>query len=238
MKTAIITGGAKGIGRAIALKFAKEGVNIVVNYFSTEPAALISEIEALGVEAIGVKADVSKFDEAKALVDACMERFGRVDYLVNNAGITKDGLIMMMKEADFDAVIDTNLKGTFNTMRHASPIMLKQKSGAIVNIASIAAFLCNAGQANYTASKAGVIGMTKSVARELGSRGITVNAVAPGFIETDMTDDLSDKIKEYVLQNVALKRFGKAHEVAELVYFVANCGYMTGETVTLDGGWT
>jgi len=238
MKAAIITGGAKGIGRAIALKFAKEGINIVVNYFSTEPSALISEIEALGVEAIGVKADVSKFDEAKALVSACMERFGRVDYLINNAGIIKDGLIMMMKEADFDVVIDINLKGTFNTMRHTSPIMLKQKSGAIVNIASIAAYLGSAGQANYTASKAGVIGMTKSVARELGSRGITVNAIAPGFIETDMTDDLPDSIKELVLQNVALKRFGKAEEVAELAYFVANAGYLSGETITLDGGWT
>ncbi|MCL2575839.1 MAG: 3-oxoacyl-[acyl-carrier-protein] reductase [Defluviitaleaceae bacterium] len=235
-KVAIITGGAKGIGRAIALKFAENGVNVVINYLSSDPAQLVAQIEKMGVQALAVKADVSDFEQAQSLINAAMEKFGRIDYLINNAGITRDGLILKMKEADFDAVIDANLKGTFNTIRHTSNIMLKQKGGAIVNIASVAGIIGNAGQANYSAAKAGIIAMTKTVARELGSRGITVNAVAPGFIETDMTDVLPEAVKAKLLDSIALRRYGKPEEVADLVYFVANCSYMTAQCVTIDGG--
>ncbi|MCL2855828.1 MAG: 3-oxoacyl-[acyl-carrier-protein] reductase [Defluviitaleaceae bacterium] len=236
MKTAIVTGGAKGIGRAIALKFASSGVNMVVNYLSTDPKELVAEIEALGVGALAVKADISDFAQAEELINQAKEKFGTVDYLINNAGITRDGLILKMKEADFDAVVDTNLKGAFNTIRHASPVMLKQKSGAIVNISSVVGITGNGGQANYSAAKAGLIGLTKSIAKELGSRGITANCVAPGFIETDMTDSLPEAVKKQILESVSLRRYGKPEEVADLVYFVANCAYMTGQVVTIDGG--
>ena len=235
-KVAVVTGGAKGIGRAIALKFASQGVNVVVNYLSSDPKELVAQIEGMGVACLAVQADVSDFEQADGLIKAAMEKFGRVDYLINNAGITRDGLILKMKEADFDAVVDTNLKGAFNTMRHVSNIMLKQKSGAIVNIASVAGIMGNAGQANYSAAKAGLIGLTKATARELGSRGITVNAVAPGFIETDMTEVLPEAVKAKLLEAIALRRYGKAEEVADLVYFVANCPYMTAQVVTIDGG--
>ncbi|MCL2234897.1 MAG: 3-oxoacyl-[acyl-carrier-protein] reductase [Defluviitaleaceae bacterium] len=236
VKTAVVTGGAKGIGRAIALKFAKNGVNVVVNYLSTDPKELVAEIEGLGVGALAVKADVSDFAQAEELINQAKEKFGSVDYLVNNAGITRDGLILKMKEDDFDAVVNTNLKGAFNTIRHASGIMLKQKSGAIVNIASVVGLTGNAGQANYSASKAGLVGLTKSVAKELGSRGITANCVAPGFIETDMTDTLPEAVKKSILDSVSLRRYGKPEEVADLVYFIANCAYMTGQVVAIDGG--
>jgi 3-oxoacyl-[acyl-carrier protein] reductase len=236
VKTAIITGAARGIGRSIALKFAREGINVVVNYRNTDPAALIQEIEGLGVQALAVQADVSDFAQAQSLIEATMAKFGRIDYLVNNAGITRDGLILKMKEEDFDAVIDINLKGAFNTIRHAAPIMLKQKSGAIVNIASVAGIMGNAGQANYSAAKAGLIGLTKSIARELGSRGITANAIAPGFIETDMTDILPEAVKTKLLESIALRRYGKPEEVADLAWFIANCPYMTAQVVTIDGG--
>ncbi|MCL2620579.1 MAG: 3-oxoacyl-[acyl-carrier-protein] reductase [Defluviitaleaceae bacterium] len=236
MKTAVITGGAKGIGRAIALKFASSGVNVVVNYLSTDPKDLINEIEGMGVGALAVRADISDFAQAEELINQAKSKFGTVDYLVNNAGITRDGLILKMKEDDFDAVVDTNLKGAFNTIRHASPVMLKQKSGAIVNISSVVGINGNGGQANYSAAKSGLIGLTKSIAKELGSRGITANCVAPGFIETDMTDNLPEAVKKQILDSVSLRRYGKPEEVADLVYFVANCSYMTGQVVTIDGG--
>ncbi|MDR2182757.1 MAG: 3-oxoacyl-[acyl-carrier-protein] reductase [Clostridiales bacterium] len=235
-KAAIVTGAAKGIGRAVALKFAQSGVDVVVNYRASDPADLVAEIERLGAGCLAVQADVGDFEQARHLVAKGMEKYGRIDYLINNAGITRDGLILKMGEADFDAVVDTNLKGAFNTTRHVSPIMLKQKSGAIVNITSVAGLHGNAGQANYSAAKAGLVGLTKSVAKELGSRGITVNAVAPGFIETDMTDSLPEAVKTKLLESIALRRYGQAQEVADLVHFIANCKYMTAQVVTIDGG--
>ena len=235
-KTAIVTGAAKGIGRAVALKFAGNGANVVINYRTTDPADLIAEIKSLGADCLAVQADVGDFEQAKMLITSAMDKFGSIDYLVNNAGITRDGLILKMTEADFDAVYQTNLKGAFNTIRHVSPIMLKQKSGSIVNISSIVGLHGNGGQANYAAAKAGLVGLTKSVAKELGSRGITANAVAPGFIETDMTKDLPDAVKAQLLQSVALRRYGKADEVADVVHFVANCKYMTAQVITIDGG--
>lgn len=237
-KTAIITGAARGIGRAIALRFAQSGCNIVLNYRATDPAQLVDEIISMGVSCLPIQADVSCFGQAKALISRTQEEFGRIDYLINNAGITRDGLIMRMSEEDFDSVINTNLKGAFNTIRHATPIFLKQRGGAIVNITSVVGIHGNGGQANYSAAKAGLIGLTKSVAKELGSRGITVNAVAPGFIESDMTAGLPDAIKEKLLDSIALKRYGQAEEIADAVFVVANCKYMTAQVVTVDGGMT
>ena len=235
-KTALVTGAAKGIGRAIALRFAKEGHNVVLNYRSSDPKELVEKIKALGVDCLPVQADVSDYEQAKSLIEQAHKHFGSVDYLINNAGITKDGLILKMSEADFDAVVDTNLKGAFNTIRHASPIMLKQRSGAIVNITSVVGLHGNGGQANYSAAKAGLVGLTKSVAKELGSRGITSNAIAPGFIESDMTDGLPEAVKKQLLDSISLRRYGQAEEVADAVYFVANCKYMTAQVVTIDGG--
>jgi len=235
-KTAIITGAARGIGRAIALRFAKDGVNIVLNYRTTDSAQLVQEITSLGVKCLPVQADVSCFDQAKTLISRAQEEFGTIDYLINNAGITRDGLIMRMSEEDFTSVLDINLKGAFNTIRHATPILLKQRSGAIVNITSVVGIYGNGGQANYSAAKAGLIGLTKSVAKELGSRGITANAIAPGFIESDMTASLPEAIKTKLLDSIALKRYGQACEIADAVFFVANCKYMTAQVVTIDGG--
>ena len=198
-KTVIVTGGAKGIGRAIALEFADNGANIVLNYRSALPEGLVSEIEAKGVKCLPFKADVGNFDEAKALIDGAVSEFKTVDVLVNNAGITKDTLLMRMGEDDFDSVLSVNLKSVFNTVKFASKVMLKQKSGSIINMSSVVGVTGNIGQANYAASKAGIIGFTKSTAREFASRGITCNAIAPGFIQTAMTDVLSDKVKESVL---------------------------------------
>jgi 3-oxoacyl-[acyl-carrier protein] reductase len=239
-KCAIVTGAGRGIGRAAALKLAELGANIVINYRNSEKEAeeLVREIESKGSKAIMVKADVSNYEEAETLVSKAVESFGRVDILVNNAGITKDGLLLRMKENDFDKVIEVNLKGTFNCVKHVSQIMLKQKSGRIINISSVIGLVGNAGQANYAASKAGIIGLTKAVAKELGSRGITVNAVAPGFIETDMTDGLSDKVKTSLLDTVPLKRLGSAEDVANLVGFLASeeAAYITGQVINVDGG--
>ncbi len=235
-KTVIVTGGARGIGKAISLAFAKQGANIVVNYSSTNPESFLEELKALGVEAIGVKADVSNFDEAKTLIDEAKKQFNTIDVIVNNAGITRDNLLMGMKENEFDDVISVNLKGTFNVMRHGIKPLLKQKSGTIINITSVSGVLGNAGQANYSASKAGVIGLTKSTAREVASKGITVNAVAPGFIVTDMTDVLSETVKENVLKNIPLNRFGNADEVAETCVFLASNKYITGQVISVDGG--
>jgi 3-oxoacyl-[acyl-carrier protein] reductase len=238
-KCAIVTGAGRGLGRAIALRLAELGANIVVNYRNSEKEEeLIQEIKAKGVEALMVKADVSSFKECEELVKAAVEKFGKVDILVNNAGITKDTLLLRMKEEDFDKVIDINLKGCFNTTKHISSVMLKQKSGRIINISSVIGLIGNAGQANYAASKAGIIGFTKSCAKELGSRGITVNAIAPGFIETEMTDVLSDKLKDTMINNIPLKRFGNPKDVANLVAFLAgdDSAYITGQVINVDGG--
>ena len=207
-KVAIVTGGTRGIGRAIALKLADHGANIVINYRNSDKEAeeLKAILEGKGVKVLTVKCDISNFEDSKNLMDKCKEVFGKIDILVNNAGITKDTLIMRMKEEDFDNVIDVNLKGTFNCAKHASAIMLKQRFGKIINMTSVVGIAGNAGQVNYAASKAGVIGLTKSLAKELGSRGITVNAVAPGFINTDMTASLSEKVKEEASKNIPLKR--------------------------------
>ena len=235
-KTAVITGAAKGIGRATAIRFAKEGCNIVLNYRSNVSDELITEIEGYCVECMPFKADVSKFDEAEMLIKEAKKKFGSVDVLVNNAGITRDMLIMRMSEDEFDSVISTNLKGAFNTIRFASNIMLKQRAGAIINMSSVVGLIGNAGQANYAASKAGVIGLTKATAKELAARGVTCNAIAPGFIETDMTEVLSDEVKNQMLASIPLKRFGNADEVAEVCVFLAKNRYITGQVINVDGG--
>lgn len=239
-KVAIVTGGTRGIGRAIALKLADHGTNIVINYRNSDKEAeeLKCILEEKGVKVLAVKCDISNFEDSKNLMDKCKEVFGKIDILVNNAGITKDTLIMRMKEEDFDNVIDVNLKGTFNCAKHASAIMLKQRFGKIINMTSVVGIAGNAGQVNYAASKAGVIGLTKSLAKELGSRGITVNAVAPGFINTDMTASLSEKVKEEASKNIPLKRLGDPEDVANLVRFLASdaANYITGQVINVDGG--
>lgn len=239
-KVAIVTGGTRGIGRAIALKLADKGANIVINYRNSDKEAeeLKAILEEKGVKVLTVKCDISNFEDSKNLMDKCKEVFGKIDILVNNAGITKDTLIMRMKEEDFDNVIDVNLKGTFNCAKHASAIMLKQRFGKIINMTSVVGIAGNAGQVNYAASKAGVIGLTKSLAKELGSRGITVNAVAPGFINTDMTASLSEKVKEEASKNIPLKRLGDSEDVANLVGFLASdaANYITGQVINVDGG--
>jgi len=239
-KVAIVTGAGRGIGRAIALQFAEHGAKVVINYRNsiTQVEELLETIKTAGGDAIAVQADISNEAEAKNLIAEAVKQYGRLDVLVNNAGITKDNLLMRISEADFDSVIDINLKGTFFCTKHASTVMLKQRSGKIVNISSVVGLTGNIGQANYAASKAGVIGMTKSVARELASRGITVNAVAPGFIESDMTNQLSDKVKEATLANIPLKRYGYASEVANTVSFLASeaANYITGQVIQVDGG--
>ena len=239
-KVAIVTGGTRGIGRAIALKLADQGANIVINYRNSDKEAeeLKSILEGKGVKVLTVKCDISNFEDSKNLMDKCKEVLGKIDILVNNAGITKDTLIMRMKEEDFDNVIDVNLKGTFNCAKHASAIMLKQRFGKIINMTSVVGIAGNAGQVNYAASKAGVIGLTKSLAKELGSRGITVNAVAPGFINTDMTASLSEKVKEEASKNIPLKRLGDPEDVANLVGFLASdaANYITGQVINVDGG--
>ncbi|EOU2038735.1 3-oxoacyl-[acyl-carrier-protein] reductase [Clostridium perfringens] len=239
-KVAIVTGGTRGIGRAIALKLADNGANIVINYRNSDKEAeeLKAILEEKGVKVLTVKCDISNFEDSKNLMDKCKEVFGKIDILVNNAGITKDTLIMRMKEEDFDNVIDVNLKGTFNCAKHASAIMLKQRFGKIINMTSVVGIVGNAGQVNYAASKAGVIGLTKSLAKELGSRGITVNAVAPGFINTDMTASLSEKVKEEASKNIPLKRLGDPEDVANLVGFLASdaSNYITGQVINVDGG--
>lgn len=239
-KTAVITGASRGIGKAIAIKLAELGANIVINYRSSSSSIeeLIKEIEALGSKVIAVQGDVSIFSDAENIMKKALEAFGKIDILVNNAGITRDGLILRMKEEDFDKVVEVNLKGAFNCIRHVTPIMIKQKSGKIINISSVVGVTGNSGQLNYAAAKAGIIGMTKSAARELASRGINVNAVAPGFIKTDMTDVLSDKVKESTLNGIPLKRFGDTQDIAKVVIFLASsCSdYITGQVLNVDGG--
>lgn len=239
-KTAVVTGAGRGIGRAIAIKLGSLGANVVVNYLRSEEEAqaVAQEIEKSGGRAILVKGDVSDFQEAEKVIKVAVDTFGKLDILVNNAGITKDALLLRMKEEDFDKVINVNLKGAFNCLKHASSFMLRQKSGKIINIASVVGISGNASQVNYSAAKAGIIGMTKSAAKELGARNITVNAVAPGFIETDMTDVLSDKIKDNILNTVPIKRPGKPEDVANAVAFLASdeASYITGHILNVDGG--
>lgn len=239
-RVALITGGSRGIGKQVALKFAKNGYNIVVNYVSdnTDIKGLQEEFEKENVELLLVKADVTKKEEIQNLVKAAIEKFGHIDVLVNNAGITKDGLLMRMKEEDFDKVIEINLKGTFLVAKEVIPYMMKKREGSIINISSVVGLVGNAGQSNYAASKAGIIGFTKSVAKELASRNIRANCVAPGFIKTDMTDVLSEEVKENIHNQIPLKRMGTPEEVANLVYFLGSeeSKYITGQVINVDGG--
>ena len=239
-KTALVTGAARGIGKAIALKYASEGANIAFTDLSLNESAeqTVKELEALGVKVKGYAANAASFEDTEKVVGEIMKDFGRIDILVNNAGITKDGLLMGMSEEAFDRVIETNLKGTFNCIRFAARPMIRQKSGCIINMASVVGVAGNAGQANYAASKAGVIGLTKTAARELASRGIRVNAIAPGFIETDMTEVLSDKVKEASVSQIPLGHFGKPEDVANLAAFLASeaAAYITGQVIHCDGG--
>lgn len=239
-KCAVITGASRGIGREIALKYAKEGANIVLNYRNSETEALQlkEELDKLGSDTLIVKSNVSNFEEAEKLIKEAKETFGRVDILVNNAGITKDNLIMRMKEEDFDSVIDVNLKGAFNCLKAVTPIMVRQKSGKIINMSSVVGVIGNAGQVNYCASKAGLIGMTKSLAREIGGKNINVNAIAPGFIDTDMTKVLSEDQKKNIMSQVPLKRLGQAEDIANLALFLASnqSDYITGQVIHVDGG--
>ena len=239
-KIAVVTGGARGIGKAIALELAKAGNLVVINYNGSEEKAreTKAEIEAAGGEADIMQCNVADFDACEVFFKAIAEKYGRVDILVNNAGVTKDGLLMKMSEEDFSRVVDTNLKGTFNCIRHVSRMMLKQRSGQIISLSSVVGLRGNAGQANYSASKAGVIGLTKSAAKELASRGITVNAIAPGMIETDMTADLADKVKDEMMKQIPLKRFGQAEDVANAAAFLVSdeAAYITGQVLHVDGG--
>jgi len=239
-KTAIITGASRGIGRTIAMTFARLGANVIINYSSNEKAAqqVANEAMSFGIKAEVIKADVSNLGEVENLVKKVLNQFGSIDILVNNAGITKDNLLLRMSEDDFDKVMNINLKGTFNFTKAVSKVMIKQKQGKIINISSIVGIIGNSGQSNYAAAKAGMIGFTKSIAKELGSRGINVNAIAPGFIETDMTSVLSEGIKEQFISAIPLKRAGKAEDVANVAVFLASeySDYVTGQVINIDGG--
>jgi 3-oxoacyl-(acyl-carrier-protein) reductase len=239
-KVAVVTGAAKGIGRAIALRLAKEGANIVINYRSDSESLkeLVSEIESFGSKVVTARGDVSSFSDAKNIMEKAVDAFQTINILVNNAGITRDGLMLRMKEEDFDRVIEVNLKGAFNCIRHVSPIMVKKRTGKIINISSVVGITGNAGQVNYSAAKAGIIGLTKSAARELASRKINVNAVAPGFINTSMTEILPQKTKENILNSIPLKRIGSPEDIANTVAFLAssNADYITGQVINIDGG--
>ncbi|MBE6023593.1 MAG: 3-oxoacyl-[acyl-carrier-protein] reductase [Cellulosilyticum sp.] len=240
-KVALITGSVRGIGKAISLCFAKAGANVVLNYNSEKSKEdaqdLVEEIRSMGVKAVAVKADVSKFEEAKELINTTIHTFGKLDVLVNNAGITKDMLLIRMTEEEFDQVVSVNLKGVFNCSKVATKAMLKT-GGSIINMSSVVGINGNVGQSNYAATKAGVIGFTKSVAKEFASRKIRVNAIAPGFIQTDMTEVLADKVKEEVQKNIPMKRFGMGDEVAQVALFLASdlASYITGEVIRVDGG--
>jgi 3-oxoacyl-[acyl-carrier-protein] reductase len=239
-KVALVTGGSRGIGRAIAVALAREGAKLAINFAGNEKAAEETKalVEQAGSEAILLKADVSDKDADAALIDTVIKTYGKIDILVNNAGITRDNLMLRMKEDDFDAVIDTNLRSVFYLTKAAAKSMMKKRTGRIINMSSVVGLTGNAGQVNYAAAKAGVLGITKSAAKELASRGITVNAVAPGFIETDMTDVLSDTVKESLLHEIPLKRMGEPKDVANAVLFLASdqSAYITGQVIHVDGG--
>lgn len=239
-KNVIVTGATRGIGREIALTSAKNGANIAINYrnYNDEVESLLEEIKSFGVNAIAIKCDVSKTQEVDDFVNEVKLHFNTIDVLINNAGITKDGLILRMKEKDFDDVLDVNLKGTFNSTKAVSSIMVRQKYGKIINISSVVGIAGNVGQCNYAASKAGVIGFSKSVARELASRNVNVNVVAPGYINTDMTKNLPDKVKEEITKSIPMKKIGDPKEVANLVLFLSSnlSDYITGQVINVDGG--
>jgi 3-oxoacyl-[acyl-carrier protein] reductase len=239
-KIALVTGASRGIGAAIARRLASEGATVVVNYHSSPEAAerVVAEITGAGGQAVAMPADVSRLDQATDMVKAVQKQFGRLDILVNNAGTTRDNVIMMMKEEDWDLVIDTNLKSAWNCCKAASRVMLKQSSGRIINISSVAGIAGNGGQSNYSASKAGLIGLTKSLAKEIGPRNITVNAVAPGFIPTDLTQALIEQIRETIVEHTALRRIGAVEDVAHVVAFLASdeAGFVTGQVIAVDGG--
>ncbi len=239
-KVALVTGASRGIGRSIALQLAEEGYHVVVNYAVNQEKAeeVVEQIKQKGVDAVAIQANVSNGDEVKAMIKEVVKTFGSIDVLVNNAGITRDNLLMRMKEREWDEVIDTNLKGVFNCIQKVTPQMLKQRHGRIINLTSIVGAVGNPGQINYVASKAGVIGMTKTAARELASRNITVNAVAPGFIVSDMTDALNDELKETMKSQIPLGRFGQDTDIAHTVAFLASdkAEYITGQTIHVNGG--
>lgn len=239
-KTAVVTGATRGIGRKIAFELVKNGASIAINYrtLNSELEKLIEELKTFGTEVFAIKCDISKEEEIVNFIKEAKNSLGSIDVLVNNAGITKDGLLLRMKEKEFSDVLDVNLKGTFITTREVSSVMVKQRYGKIINISSVVGIIGNAGQCNYAASKAGVIGFSKSIARELAGRNINVNVVAPGFIDTDMTEVLSEKVKESMMQNIPLKRMGDPQDVANVVLFLASdlSNYITGQVINVDGG--
>lgn len=241
MKTAIVTGASKGIGATIALRLNELGYNLVLNYKSNTSSMeeLLNNFTNKQTENLIIQCDISSFEDAKKLVDAAYEKFGAVDALINNAGITKDNILPLMSEEEFDLVIDTNLKGTFNCCRHIAKKMMKQKYGRIINISSVVGLAGNAGQVNYSASKAGVIGMTKSMARELGKKNILVNAIAPGFIQTEMTDKIPEDIKTEMMKNIPLQRLGQPKDIADAVEFLISdkASYITGQVLSVNGGF-
>lgn len=239
-KVALITGASRGIGKQIALTMASEGYDVIINFNGNEEKAkeVCEECSKLGSNAMIVKANVADFAQVEAMVKTVMDAYGRIDVLVNNSGITKDTLLLRMSEEDFSSVVDVNLKGCFHCIKHVSKVMMKQRSGAIINMASVIGLVGNVGQANYAASKAGIIGLTKSVAKELAARGIRVNAIAPGFIATEMTEVLDDKVKDGIMTNIPLKQFGSVEDVANMVAFLASdkSKYVTGQVMNVDGG--
>ncbi len=239
-KVALVTGGSRGIGAAIVRKLSAQGATIVINYYHDEEEAveLLEEISEKGKDNMMVLCNVANFEDTKNMFEQVYEKYGRLDVLVNNAGITKDGLMMRMSEADFDAVLNVNLKGSWNTIKHSTKKFMKQRSGSIINISSVVGLMGNPGQVNYVASKAAVIGMTKTLSKEFGPRGVTVNAIAPGFIQTPMTDVLSDEVKDAMLKSIPLNAFGTATDVANAVAFLASeeARYITGQVISVNGG--
>lgn len=239
-KTVVVTGGNTGIGKEICLEFGQEGANVVVNWILNEEAAneVVAQVKELGGNAIAVYGDVTKFEESKGIIEGAIEAFGAVDVLINNSGITRDNLMMRMTEEEFDSVINVNLKGTWNMCKNVTRHMMKRRSGSIINIASVVGIMGNAGQANYVASKAGIIGMTKSLAKEYGARGVRVNAVAPGFIETKMTEVLPEDVRANYMKQIPLNRFGSPKDIANACIFLASdkASYITGQTISVNGG--
>ena len=235
-EVALITGSSRGIGLEIAKHLAQGGYQVILNSRSPISEEVLNEFADADHPVAQKTGDISDFEKSKQIIDEVTDEFGKIDVLINNAGITRDGLIMRMKESDYDSVIGTNLKGTFNMCRHVTQPMLKKKTGTIINMSSVVGITGNAGQTNYSASKAGVIGLTKSLARELSSRRITVNAIAPGYVETEMTDGLSNRVKEKMLDQIPLKRFGQANEIAQTVDFLINNRYITGQVIEVNGG--